>query len=366
MAGALAAVAVGGLARRGEGQATETVRLRYDGDAACPDRDAFVAQVLARTPRVRFVEREDEGRVIAIVVRAGEGRSTGTLSAAEAAAGPTNGQRRMSAAREVSAPSCADVVSALALVTALTIDPRALTTSLPAAPSASASASNVAVQPPSAGSAAVSSGAPLLSEAEGSETLGTSTHAERPPPSGPSFRLFGDFGAGLAGSIGTQANPLEMLGPSVWFEAGGHGGSAFAPSLRVAGRYGTTPTLDPGSGAARFHLWAGRLELRAIRFETGRVALVPYIGLEVGSLVGSGEATGAIVAAREQQRTWLLAAVGGALEFTAAGPLFLTVAAELGDPLNRYRFVFQQPDLDIVSVSSPLLTGALGVGARFR
>ena len=104
-------------------EAPALVSLRYTNELGCPSEAEFVDEVTARVRRPVQWTRSDKAIQILVVVRAGE-RATGTLQVTQAAAEPTR--------REFSSSSCAEVGSALALVTALALDPNARTEQLPA------------------------------------------------------------------------------------------------------------------------------------------------------------------------------------------------------------------------------------------
>src|SRR5262249_29170838 len=96
----------------------ESVHLDYDASSGCPDRSAFVAEVTARTTRARFVDETPDVRSFKVAVRNQAERAVGSLVSNTAETG---------AERKVSGKTCAEVVSALALITALAIDPSAST-----------------------------------------------------------------------------------------------------------------------------------------------------------------------------------------------------------------------------------------------
>lgn len=94
------------------------VTLEYAAFEGCPGAASFEAQVLARTPRVRFATPGTSGTLTWIVELAPtNGGSRGTLRVL----GETQGKLE----RGVTAASCEQVVGALALVAALSVDPEA-------------------------------------------------------------------------------------------------------------------------------------------------------------------------------------------------------------------------------------------------
>src|SRR5262245_22102344 len=91
----------------------ERVELRYTAPGECPTRDAVVALVRERTPAVEVATGAP--RVFAITITASADGFAGSLV--------VDG----SADKQLTATRCDDLVSALALVTALAIDPLAST-----------------------------------------------------------------------------------------------------------------------------------------------------------------------------------------------------------------------------------------------
>src|SRR5690349_14735342 len=98
-------------------------RLVYEAPAsACPDREAFLHEIFARTQRPRLAPDGEDGPAIAIRVAIdvkSESSSTGRLEMRE-----PDGTNET---REVSGQTCTEVAKALALVTALVLDPDART-----------------------------------------------------------------------------------------------------------------------------------------------------------------------------------------------------------------------------------------------
>jgi hypothetical protein len=90
--------------------------LEYSAPAGCPTEVTFRSQVRARTSQLEFVAR-DAPR-LSILIAAVEGAYLGRLSIGSAPEEPTT--------REIEATTCDEVVAALALSTALHVDPSAV------------------------------------------------------------------------------------------------------------------------------------------------------------------------------------------------------------------------------------------------
>jgi hypothetical protein len=103
-------------------------RLEYEASAACPDRDAFVREILARTTRPRLVTGDD-ARAIAmrvVIETKNDASSSGRLDVRE----PDG----TSETRSVTSRTCSEVAAGLALVAALVLDPDARTDAEPTRP----------------------------------------------------------------------------------------------------------------------------------------------------------------------------------------------------------------------------------------
>jgi hypothetical protein len=323
---------------------SEPVRLEYQADPACPTRAAFIDDVRARTSRARFTDDDPKARTIRVWARVSAGRGTGRL------------ETGASAPRQVSAESCADVVSALALIAALTIDPQASTapvrTATAGAPSATVSAAPIPAPAPRAPASTEPAPAPPPPPAAA-------------VPSAPTPRFLG-LGArfdafGLSG--------IHLLGGSAWVEAGLLQARLFAPSLRLSARYGVSPSVAAGDASASFSLFAGRVEASAPRLELGRASLVPALFFELGNL--RGEATpGSVVYTQTtgvEGRLWLLLGEALALEIRVVDGAYLSLGAEIDEPLQRYDFYFRNPSRQDSAWTVPEVEVAahLGAGVRF-
>lgn len=94
------------------------VALDYRAPAGCPEASSFREQVLGRTKRLSFAERNVEPSLFwRVDIAESSGRSHGTLR--------VTGARPSALQRDVQASSCEQVVDALALVAALSVDPEA-------------------------------------------------------------------------------------------------------------------------------------------------------------------------------------------------------------------------------------------------
>ena len=342
------AIAVGAKAQE------ESVSLDYVADPGCPDRTAFIDQVQARTLRSRFVEVAAGVRHFVVRVSEEEGHAVGRLGL---------GAGHEASERQVTGKTCADVVSALALITALAIDP-----------SASTAPARRAESPP----AAPPETNPLPA------ALGVSDASSRPTPGNASSNkaardatTHSMEGAGVRGQIasGFTSGALTLFGGSLYGEVGFAGAGAWAPSVRAslvaAASAAVRPTTTETTGAAYFTMLAGRLGICPLRVRMGdSLALRPCVSAEVGRLKGSGQEGGFVT--RPEDQSILRLAVGETAEFELklGGAAYLELELGMFEPVSRRRFVFTrtgaQADTVVVAVT-PALEGlaGLGVGVHF-
>lgn len=278
----------------------EAVALDYAAPEGCPDRAAVEAAVRERTPQVRFAA--GAARTFAIAITERDGEYVGTLSVA--ATGD---------ARELSAHRCDDLVVALALVTALAIDP-------------SAGEVRAAAPPPPPPS------------------------PPRPPT--PPWPIDGNGFAAVAFGITPDAMPV----------VGVAGRALPRPylSLGVAAVIGYDRTeLD--MGAARF-VWTIVRPAACWRPLAGRLDLGACGHVEAGLVRATGQN---IVLGQSVTRSWF--ATGLHLEGRVAltSMVFMQLQVGASVPLQRDRYLFQ-PSMTIHETSPITAWVGAGVGVRFR
>jgi hypothetical protein len=171
----------------------ESVHLDYDVSAGCPDRDAFIAEVVARTSKARFVDDSHDVRNFKATIRTDAERTIGSLVSNSGQAGSE---------RRVSGKTCTEVVSALALITALAIDPGASTQPSPPKPPEKAPTGSTETAPATSARSIVIA-KPVTPPAD-AEPSATSTGALL-------WALIGEAAYGFT----AEGAPLPMLGGSI-------------------------------------------------------------------------------------------------------------------------------------------------------
>ncbi|MGH7294495.1 MAG: hypothetical protein ACRELB_06170, partial [Polyangiaceae bacterium] len=100
--------------------AEEPIRIEYAAPPTCPPESAFFAQLRARTSRVTRAATGARARTFAVTVVPRGRRIAGHLVIRDP-------DGATAAERDVAGDTCEEVVEALALVTALSVDPGAVT-----------------------------------------------------------------------------------------------------------------------------------------------------------------------------------------------------------------------------------------------
>jgi hypothetical protein len=323
----------------------EAVEIVYEAPGGCPGRDKFVEEMRARTTRFRVVAKSDATRTVAVEIHADAGGSTGRLLVRE-----SDGRE---ASRSVSAKRCEEVVTALALIAAVAIDPTALSNAPPNPAPPPGPAPAPPPPPASRPPAAPPSEAPPPNAAPPRVAV---VSEEAPRTS--RFRLA--VGAELAAMFATAPEPLIGLRPFI--ELGSFGHRSVAPYFRLSfmRRGGSQAETEIGGGT--FTWTAARLEAGPIRYPPARAfAIQPGVFFDGGAIEATGEDA---ADAHRETRAWL---APGALLRASWSPLrVLVVEAEggLAVPLLRYRFFFG-PDATLWQVPPLAGTAGIGIGVRF-
>lgn len=328
-------------AHAGGDGATEPIVLSYSAPAQCPAESAFFDGVRARTSRVRRTDDDASARRFSVTV---EPRGAGYRASLqiETAAGRVN-------RRDVDGATCGEVVSAVALVAALAIDPEASLEPQPLAP--------VGPSPPVTDTPA-SSPPPL-------------TVAEQPHPApvldtGPAMtseRV--SRTTAYRWSVGGGPELLIAAVPSVAYGGGAHvdlaprSNDPVAPSFRAA-LLGLTTHLVHGGAAAQLTWWLARAEVCPLRLGTANAAVEACARLSAGGLSIAGEG---VDRPASSTRAWADAGLAAHLRWIAAPRLELSAVPALVLPLRRYQLGYagsngQTSGVADISVASMTLSAA--------
>lgn len=304
------------------------VLLDYAAPPVCPAANRFLAEVAARTSMTRPAQPNERAIKLRVVIKEVAGGDKGTLQF-ESIDGLTS-------VRQVSAADCEQVVSALALMTALAIDPNASTEPVP---KSAPPPPKPAVPPPDV----------TTPRAQVREAL---------PPKGTSTRWRLQLGTALEALSGVAPNPLWLLRPSA--ELGTSSGSRWSAAFRLSGAFAHTAVSEP-DGAAEYTLLSGRLEgcprLRAWRgFE-----LAPCLAVDAGRLQVAGVG---LAPSNSVTPVWLAPGFVGRLAWEIVGVLVVEVSGEVLFPLVRDRF-YVNADTTLYRTPPVSLGATAGLGVRF-
>ena len=349
------------------------VAVRYDAQTPCPDRSVFIGNLLARTRRLRLTEDRPDAVVFAVRIGSGEADSHGTLEVTTPGRKPT--------LREVRAGTCEEVVEALALVAALTIDPDAQTAPLTSgAVQAAASGLETTTEERSEVVAAASpsevatAGSPSEGPAEGPEESSPPTAFTRPPSVVSRTPQLGRRGyeVGVGGQLELDAAPFgrPFLAWRGFLDVSPRGSGVMRPALGASVALGSDH-VEQELGGAELDWVAGRLDLCPVDLAGASwVAVRPCVAFDLGRVSGEGKATKEDVELRvhEARFTWASGALLGRVDFEPLGPLLIRLEGGVLVPFSsEAAFVLrgEAKTETLVNVPSASLVGGVGLGLRF-
>lgn len=325
------------------------LRVDYQAAPGCPGEEVFLDEIRWRTALARAAGPGEEALLVrARIARRGE-VFEGRLTLGEGGA-----PRRARVDRSIRGGVCDEVVSALALVTALALDPRAST----AAKRPAAVVSPAPPAPPSLPSGPAAP-PPEIVALPPPEIVGPPLPVvpapEVPPASSPPPGWL--LGARVATTFAVTPRPLFGGGAFVERGFGGRWGGA----LRLAVDVGATGAFDAGPGRVSFLEGTARVEGCAFSWAPARrLSITPCLAVEGGLLHGQGIPGGALTTLEQATVPWAAASflprigvtLGSVTIELQGGPVF---------PLVRRTFVFHDPAYVIHEV--PPVTGTVGLGA---
>ena len=280
--------------------------MSFTGPAGCSSREAFVRELMQRTSRIRVSDASETPAIFAVELADRGTHELGILRLIEADG--------METTRVVTGATCDEVVSALALVAAVLVDPEAL-----------ARQDSMTLQRPPR----------------------TATHAWR-------FRPSIALGLGLSSAVG----PGVPFGPVFEFGLEAERGGARGPALTIAGARFTSPTHTTDAGNADFTTTLGRLTLCPLRWPAAGPFFVSVCAaFEAGVLHAAGSHT---LGEQAVSVVWLAAAPAVSFEYRPLRVLGVGVDVLAVFPLVRDHFYFG-PSPNIPVFSAPVA----GVAVNF-
>jgi hypothetical protein len=348
---ALAAVAVAAASfvslRAATAEDLVPVRVDYEARAGCPDADAFTREVLARAPRARLAAPTEQARALVVRIRGADHALEGSLVVRDVDGTKT-------AARSVHAHSCEELATALAVITAVVIDP--VTAKLGAidagADDAASTAPDAALPPPDDAAAPALDATALIvtpvapgakdakdatdaTDATEAPDATVATDAAAPPPEpAHAWSLAAGGGAGVV----SGAAPSLLVSVPIFVELSRAPAGAFEPSARLRFERtvigGGDATGEEGGG--QFGLTTGALDLCPVALRSRLLRAQPCLRSEAGGLFARGSR---VESPRSEVRPWLAFGPVARLKLDLAGPVFAELEGALLALMVRDRFV---------------------------
>ena len=333
------ALAVGAQTSGAATDETEPIRLEYTAPATCPNAEDFGRRVFGRTSKARAAEGSEPARTFVVVIEASGAEAQGSLVVRE------DGMSTL--ARRVSGKNCDEVARALALATALAIDPEAaLEVPEPPAPADGGVA----------GSAGTAAGTTTPPQDDKKPPVSTPPD-ETPKKPRADERMALLFGA--AAAFGPAPNP--SFGASAGLEWGGPGAhpSAFGADFVFL----TSADHAVASAESSFMFAFARPYACPIGVGSGAdLAFMPCVGAELGAVIAKGSG---LENPESETRFWAAGELTLRLDVALSDEWFLDATGGIVFPFTRYRFVFRTPDTAIHDVPAVTAVAGLRAGRRF-
>jgi len=333
--------------------------VAYAAPEDCPTEAAFKAAVQGRTAFARFAD-EPDARAVHVVVRATRDKYAGHLSIV--------GRSGRVSERDVEDALCSNVVDALALVTALAIDPKAMlllasppdaTSAAPLAPPLDASSPNSTEVTPS----------PVPPPPARPQTLSAS-----PRPGVPHAGSWGSapkWGAGAGASFVTMSGiaPDAIAGGGGFGELESKSSRWFAPSVRLTvlaaenGVFMAHPT-------ASYLLLAGRADVCPLRLGLRDWSIRPCVAADVGAVRAEGNNLGPVRGLTAWVAWFDAAALLRARWTPGRRRFFIEAEGGILIPITQPDFGYTDPNLKSGFLpqdrpDKPGAAGSLAAGLRF-
>jgi hypothetical protein len=321
---------------------TVPVHVDYEASSGCPDAEAFARQVLARAPRARLALPAEPARKVVARVRTSNAHAfEGQLVVREPGAA--------SSERTVRAASCEELVTALAVIAAVVIDPlTARTGAVDASP------------PPGDATAPPDDVAAVLAPPTPTPTPTAPPAAPEAAPGAlpPGQARPWAFSAGGGGGLVAGSAPTVLLSVPLFVEIARDGRALVSPSLRL--RFERTSTSSNSEGGA-FVRTGGAADLCPVAVRGRSLRAQPCLRTELAALYAKGRGVDPV---RSDVRPWLAVGAVARVRLELAGPLFVELEAALLAAAVRDRF-YVEPFAVVYRPPALGGTAAFAVGAAF-
>jgi hypothetical protein len=308
----------------------EAIRFQYAAAAACPSVDEFTERVRQRTARMRLAATDELARTFAVKVAAELGGFAGSVEFLDEAGSPVS--------RRVRGQQCDEVVTSLALITALALESR-----LEPEPEAPPAPERLAESAPAP--------QPLPPQPKPRES-----RWERDSGRGPSARV----GASGGYAVPLEAFALGLLGQLDWAR-----GSSPIAALRLRAHY-AEGEHEVGGRYANLRLLGLEASVcpQALRIES--FALYGCAAFDLGSLRARGVQSPELPFPGSSTILWVAVGAELRLAWQPDAPFWLELNGQLGTPLVKHTFMFRAPSAEAFRVEPELALGAgIVSGVRF-
>lgn len=308
----------------------EAIRFQYTAPGACPSVDAFTERVRQRTERMRLAATDELARTFAVTVAAELDGFAGSVEFLDQAGTPVS--------RRVRGQQCDEVVTSLALITALALEVRL--EPAPEARLAPETRSETTPAPP-----------PLPPAPKPRES-----RWERDSGQGPSARV---------GASGGYAVPLEAFALGLLAQLDWARGSSPIAALRLRGHYAESEhEVDGRYANLRLLGLEASVCPQGLRLEP--FALYGCAAFDVGSLRARGVQSPELPFPGSATILWVAVGAELRLAWQPDAPFWLELNGQLGTPLVKHTFMFRAPNAEAFRVEPELAAGAgIVSGVRF-
>lgn len=344
--GAALVVALPGVARA---ESSAAFRLDYVALEECPTASVFVQKITVRSTHAHLAGSAERAPTVVVRVSSRAGRFFGRLKIKE-----LDGTE---AERSLAAVSCDEVVSGLALIASVALDPGASAegsaeTSPPPETAPSTEPPPPVPPPPPAPPPTPPPATPAPKPAE---PAAPSAKAKETEP-----EHLWQISFGIQGEIAFGLSPAPLASVPIFVEvARKPNGTLFNPAARVRfERPGGSGDASSG-GNALFTWTEGSLDLCPLAWwPRDNLRAQPCLRVEGGVVDARGVN---VNPERTDVRPWFMLGAVGQGRWVVVGPLFLELEAALLVPVVRDRFFFQ-PDTTVFRASPIAFSASAGVG----
>ncbi len=304
----------------------DVTRIEYRAPTECPNAANFIAEVSARTHRAHLSDAATNAdpatSTITVAVAADGAAFRGTLRIARA--------ETVTSERAVTGDTCVEVVSALALIAALELDPGASTAALPAA----VATTTPSAPPPATSTAPPPSATPFVLDptlpARAPASLAT-------PPRTTSGRERVRFSAGIEGDAIVGLVPSALLGGGAFAEA--FAPWRGAPSIRLSAFAAAAHPTFTGSIGARVQFALARLDVCPLALGGRPIELRFCATLDGGVIMTRGSG---VDVPQSVAKPWFAPGLRSRVSWTTPSGIFAELGGGLTVPLVRYPFDYDE------------------------